>query len=67
VRPTPDARVSAPLGWHEVADVDPAAFTLETMRERIAKVGDPMRGMWRNPPSLRSRFAKLDVEPPSDS
>jgi DNA ligase D len=65
VRPTPDARVSAPLGWHEVADVDPAAFTLETMRERIAKVGDPMRGMWRRRPSLRARFEALGLEPPS--
>src|ERR1051326_2824640 len=35
VRPTPDARVSAPLRWDEVADVDPAAFTVGTMRERI--------------------------------
>jgi bifunctional non-homologous end joining protein LigD len=67
VRPTTDARVSAPLRWEEVAGVDPAAFTLETMAARIAEVGDPMRGMWRNPPSLRSRFAKLGVEPPSDS
>ena len=33
--------------WDEVADVDPAAFTVETMRARIAAVGDPMRGMWR--------------------
>ena len=33
VRPTPDARVSAPLQWDEVPDVDPAAFTLETMRD----------------------------------
>ena len=32
VRPTPDARVSAPLSWDEVADVEPEAFTLETMR-----------------------------------
>ena len=31
---------------------------------RIAAVGDPMRGMWRNPPSLRPRFARLDLEPP---
>src|SRR5207244_5156466 len=30
VRPTPDARVSMPLEWDEVADVDPAAFTLLT-------------------------------------
>jgi len=65
VRPTPDARVSAPLRWDEVADVEPEAFTLETMAARIADVGDPMRGMWRNPPSLRSRFAKLGVEPPA--
>jgi bifunctional non-homologous end joining protein LigD len=68
VRPTPDARVSAPLRWEEVAaEVEPEAFTLETMAARIANVGDPMHGMWRNPPSLRTRFARLDVEPPSDS
>ena len=67
VRPTPDARVSAPLRWDEVADVEPEAFTLETMRARIADVGDPMKGMWRNPPSLRSRFEQLGLEPPSDS
>ncbi|HEY6961477.1 MAG TPA: non-homologous end-joining DNA ligase [Gaiellaceae bacterium] len=67
VRPTPDARVSAPLLWEEVPAVEPEAFTLETMTARIAAVGDPMRGMWKSPPSLRSRFAKLGVEPPSDS
>jgi DNA ligase D len=64
IRPTPDARVSAPLRWDEVATVDPEAFTLETMAARIADVGDPMNGMWRNPPSLRSRFGKLGLEPP---
>jgi DNA primase len=67
VRPTPDARVSAPLLWDEVAGVEPEQFTLRTMAERIAAVGDPMKGMWRSPPSLRSRFAKLGLEPPSDS
>src|SRR5262249_30668837 len=67
IRPTQDARVSAPLRWGEVADVEPEAFTLESMAARIADVGDPMHGMWRNPPSLRSRCAKLDVDPPSDS
>jgi DNA ligase D len=61
VRPTPDARVSAPLRWEEVADVDPAAFTVGTMAHRIAAVGDPMQGMWRSPPSLRSRFETLGV------
>jgi len=62
VRPTQDARVSAPLEWDEVAAVEPEAFTLETMPARVEAVGDPMRGMWRNPPSLRSRFARLGLE-----
>jgi DNA ligase D len=65
VRPTPDARVSAPLEWDEVPDVDPAAFTIETMRERIAAAGDPMRGMWRRRLSLARKFAALGLEPPA--
>jgi bifunctional non-homologous end joining protein LigD len=65
VRPTPDARVSAPLGWDEVAAVEPEAFTLETMRERVAAVGDPMMGMSRRRPSLLPRFERLGLEPPS--
>jgi bifunctional non-homologous end joining protein LigD len=64
VRPTPDARVSAPLGWDEAAAVEPEAFTLETMRERVAAVGDPMKGMWRRRPSLLPRFERLGLEPP---
>jgi len=64
VRPTPDARVSAPLSWDEVATVEPEAFTLETMRARIAEIGDPMRGMWRRRPSLLSRFDALGLEAP---
>ena len=61
VRPTADARVSAPLLWDEVAAVEPEAFTLETMRARIEAVGDPMKGMWRSPPSLSSRLDKLGL------
>jgi DNA ligase D-like protein (predicted polymerase) len=64
VRPTPDARVSAPLEWDEVADVEPEAFTLETMRDRIASVGDPMRGMWRRKRSLLPLFDKLGLATP---
>jgi len=65
VRPTPDARVSAPLRWEEVATVELEAFTLQTMAARIEKVGDPMQGMWRSPPSLRSRFEQLGLESPA--
>jgi bifunctional non-homologous end joining protein LigD len=64
VRPTSDARVSAPLCWDEVAAVEREAFTLETMPARVESAGDPMRGMWRNPPSLRTRFERLGLEPP---
>jgi len=45
VRPTDDARVAAPLAWDEVPDVDPAAFTIRTMPERFATVGDPGAGI----------------------
>jgi DNA ligase D len=65
VRPTPDARVSAPLTWGEVPRVELEAFTIETMRGRLAEVGDPMRGMWRRRPSLRPRFEQLRLDPPS--
>jgi bifunctional non-homologous end joining protein LigD len=41
VRPLPDARVSAPLQWHEVSDCDPADFTVFTMPKRFAEIGDP--------------------------
>ena len=41
VRPTADARVSAPLRWDEVRGCDPAAFTIDTMPARYAEIGDP--------------------------
>lgn len=45
VRPTPDARVSMPLEWDEVADCDPAAFTLLTAPSRFAERGDAAAGI----------------------
>jgi DNA ligase D-like protein (predicted polymerase) len=45
VRPRPDARVSTPLRWDEVVDVDAAAFTLRTVPERFARGGDPHDGI----------------------
>src|SRR5262249_32917691 len=45
VRPTPDARVSMPLDWGEVADCDPAAFTLATAPARFAARGDASAGI----------------------
>jgi len=63
VRPTPDARVSAPLLWSEVARSDPTRFTVKSMRRRIAKVGDPTAGMWRRKASLLPRFEQLGIRP----
>ncbi len=39
VRPTTDARVSAPLDWSEVPECDPAEFTLRTMTARFEQRG----------------------------
>ena len=45
VRPTPDARVSMPLEWDEVAHCDPAVFTLATAPARFAERGDASAGI----------------------
>jgi bifunctional non-homologous end joining protein LigD len=45
VRPTPDARVSAPLSWDEVPGCQPEAFTIDTMPARFAEVGDLAAGI----------------------
>jgi bifunctional non-homologous end joining protein LigD len=45
IRPTADARVSAPLTWDELADCDPAAFTIDTVPERFTQIGDPSAGI----------------------
>ncbi|PYO17072.1 MAG: DNA primase [Gemmatimonadetes bacterium] len=52
VRPTPEARVSAPLAWDEVESADPADFTLATMPKRFAKLGDRHAGIDESPGSL---------------
>jgi DNA ligase D-like protein (predicted polymerase) len=45
VRPTPDGRVSAPLTWDEVPDCEPESFTMRTVPERFAAIGDPSAGI----------------------
>src|SRR3954453_2369732 len=41
VRPTPDARVSCPLAWDEVADAEPRDLRLDTVPARVRERGDP--------------------------
>ncbi len=64
IRPKRDARASAPLRWDEVADAEPERFTLLTMRERVAEVGDLTAGMWRRRRSLAPLFEQLGLDPP---
>jgi bifunctional non-homologous end joining protein LigD len=45
VRPLPDARVSTPLHWDEVASCDPGDFTVLTIPGRFAELGDPHADM----------------------
>jgi hypothetical protein len=45
VRPTPDARVSAPLTWEELPSSELTAFTIDTVPKRFAQIGDPSQGI----------------------
>jgi DNA ligase D len=52
VRPTPDARVSAPISWDELDDCNPADFTMVTMPARFAALGDRHQAIDDKPCSL---------------
>jgi DNA ligase D-like protein (predicted polymerase) len=52
VRATPDARVSTPLFWDEVPDCRPEAFTIATVPDRYAEIGDPWEAMDDHPGTL---------------
>jgi DNA ligase D-like protein (predicted polymerase) len=62
VRPLPDARVSTPLSWEEVPDCDPADFTIFTVPERFAKMGDPHADMDASPGSLEKLLELADED-----
>jgi bifunctional non-homologous end joining protein LigD len=52
VRPTAEATVSAPIDWDELASCNPGDFTLKTMPERFAAIGDPHESIDRRAFSL---------------
>jgi len=52
VRPTADARVSATLAWDEVPTCELEAFTIDTVPERFATIGDPWEPIDRTAGSL---------------
>jgi DNA ligase D len=52
VRAVSDARVSCPLEWDEVADVEPGELTLTTVPARLRERGDPSAAIDEHPGSL---------------
>jgi bifunctional non-homologous end joining protein LigD len=61
VRPKPGAPVSAPCTWEEIerGEVGPRTFTLRTMSDRVAQVGDLWSGMRRSRRSLKRAIEQL--------
>jgi bifunctional non-homologous end joining protein LigD len=57
VRPRPDARVSMPLTWEAVPDVEPAAYTLATVPDLLARDGDPHAAIDEHAGSLDALLA----------
>ena len=49
VRPEWGATVSAPFSWDELDDIHPSRFTIETMFDRVAEVGDPFLDVAQGP------------------
>ena len=64
VRPVADARVSCPLGWDEVPDVEPAELRLDTVPQRVAERGDPSADIDAHAGSIASllELARADEE-----
>jgi len=62
VRPLPDARVSTPLAWDEVADCDPADFNVMTVPQRFEKLGDPHAEMDAHAGSLEKLLELADKD-----
>ena len=64
VRPVPGARVSTPLHWHEVPDVEPEDLRLDTVPARLREVGAPSADMDAHPFRLDPllELARIDIE-----
>ncbi|HTS95012.1 MAG TPA: non-homologous end-joining DNA ligase [Streptosporangiaceae bacterium] len=60
VRGVPEAIVSTPVTWDEIDDVDPRAFTIATVPQRFARLGDLHAGIDDTAYSLETLLAWAD-------
>jgi DNA ligase D-like protein (predicted ligase)/DNA ligase D-like protein (predicted polymerase)/DNA ligase D-like protein (predicted 3'-phosphoesterase) len=74
VRPEPGGTVSTPVTWEEVEEgnVRPRDFTIATIHDRLASVGDLFRGVLEDPVSIDDALTAMgvpvqDVPPPTGS
>jgi bifunctional non-homologous end joining protein LigD len=64
VRPEPGGTVSAPFTWDELDDIHPSHYTMESIFDRIAEVGDPFLPVAEGPgQSLKKAIAELHAQP----
>jgi len=67
VRPTPNATVSAPLDWSEVADCEPEDFTLANMPRRFKRVGERHAGIDQRAGSLEALLELFEKQGGGDA
>jgi bifunctional non-homologous end joining protein LigD len=60
VRAVPDARVSCPLQWDEVSDVEPAELNIQTVPALLRERGDPSADIDERPASLQPLLELAD-------
>ena len=61
-RPLPGAPVSTPLAWEELTEVDPQGFTVHTVPDRVAELGDPWEQMDTTAASLDPAYALWEAD-----
>jgi DNA ligase D len=66
LRPIPGAPVSTPVTWDELPTVEPKQFTLHTVPERFAEIGDPHAGIDDRQFSLERLLEMYDEQDEGD-